>query len=230
MSSRAGSSIDPQGSDTTRASNDKHPSEYLEFATLPSSIHHGGRVQPLKATAEHEAESPQNVTQSNDDLFRGLSEAIPNLRRLSIEARAAAKAEHKMGFVEGCRTYPKAIFWSVMLSLTIVMEGFDLTLINSFFAFPVFRRHYGQAHLIDGTEQYQITPPWQSGLTNAAVTGEIIGLMLNGYLTDRFGYHRTMVITLIWMSLFVFLAFFAVNIQMLLAAQVLCGLPWGIFR
>jgi MFS transporter, SP family, general alpha glucoside:H+ symporter len=32
------------------------------------------------------------------------------------------------------------------------------------------------------------------------------------------------------MSLFVFLAFFAVSIEMLLASQVLCGLPWGIFQ
>jgi MFS transporter, SP family, general alpha glucoside:H+ symporter len=231
MSSRAGSSIDPHGSDTTRGSHENkvHPSEYLEFATLPNTIT-GGRVQPLHIKIESEAETPSNITQSNDDLFHGLSQAIPNLRRLSIEARAATKAEHKMGFLEGLRTYPKAIMWSVMLSSTIIMEGFDLTLINSFFAFPVFRRHYGQEHIINGNPQYQITPAWQSGLTNAAVAGEIIGLMLNGFLTDRFGYHRTMVITLVWMALFVFLAFFAVNIQMLLVAQVMCGLPWGIFQ
>lgn len=231
MSSRQDSSIDPHESDTTRASHDKvHPSEYLEFATLSSSGP-TGRVQPLKPGTTHRPDSPINVTQSNDDLFHGLSQAIPNLRRLSIEARAATKAEHTMGFIKGLRTYPKAILWSVMLSCTIIMEGFDLTLINSFFAFPVFRRHYGHPHVVDGVEQsYQITPAWQSGLTNAAVTGEIIGLMLNGYLTERFGYHKTMVITLIWMSLFVFLAFFAVNIQMLLCAQILCGIPWGIFQ
>jgi MFS transporter, SP family, general alpha glucoside:H+ symporter len=110
------------------------------------------------------------------------------------------------------------------------MEGYDLTLINSFFAFPTFRRAYGKEHYIDGSIEHQITPAWQSGLTNAAVAGEIIGLMLNGYLTDRFGYHRTMIFALFWMAIFVFLAFFAVNIQMLLVAQIACGLPWGIFQ
>jgi MFS transporter, SP family, general alpha glucoside:H+ symporter len=213
-----------------------HPSEFLEFATVPGS---GVRLQPLNvgSPTANRATSPSatvtNPTHSNDALFEGLSQAIPNLRRLSIEARAAAKAEHRMGFFAGCRTYPKAILWSAMLSLTIVMEGYDLTLINSFFAFPTFRRNYGTLHVpVDPNQQptHQISPAWQSGLTNAAVTGEILGLMLNGYLTDRFGYHKTMVFTLVWMSLFVFLAFFAVNIEMLLAAQVLCGLPWGIFQ
>lgn len=233
MSSKASSSIDPHGSSDTQPSNGdaKHPSEYLEFASLPNAGN-GIRLQALKkGPTSPEVNSNINITESNDDLYDGLRQAIPNLRRLSIEARAAAQAEHNMGFVNGCRTYPKAILWSVMLSATIIMEGFDLTLINSFFAFPVFRRHYGTFHDFgDGRKSYQISPAWQSGLTNAAVSGEILGLMLNGYLTDRFGYHKTMIFTLIWMSLFVFLAFFAVNIEMLLAAQVLCGLPWGIFQ
>jgi len=135
-----------------------------------------------------------------------------------------------MTFLAGCRLYPKAIAWSILLSGTIVMEGYDTTLISSFFAFPVFRRSYGSpvhGHAPVDPQDYQISPAWQSGLTNAAVAGEIIGLIFNGFLTERFGYHRTMVGTLVWMSLFVFLAFFSVNIQMLLAAQVLCGLPWS---
>lgn len=124
MSSRPGSSLDPQGSDTTQASHDKHPSEYLEFATISPGAH-GGRLQAVKSSAGQGAETPVNITQSNDDLFHGLSAVIPNLRRLSVEARAATKAEHSMGFITGCRTYPKAIMWSVMLSATIIMEGFD---------------------------------------------------------------------------------------------------------
>ncbi|KIX02378.1 uncharacterized protein Z518_08319 [Rhinocladiella mackenziei CBS 650.93] len=97
--------------------------------------------------------------------------------------------------------------WSALLRMTIVMEGYDTTLINSFYAFPVFRQSCGE----------QISPAWQSGLTNAAAAGEILGLIFNGFLTDRFGYHNTMVGTLIWMSLFVFLSFFAINIRMLFA-------------
>ena len=229
------SQSDPSAADDTRASFGKpHPSEFLEFVTV--NAHAGGepRLEPLKTAPsddgdEHDPENRIRITRSNDDLFHGLSAAIPSLRRLSVEARAATKAEHAMTFIRGCRLYPKAMLWSLVLSMTIVMEGYDLTLINSFYAFPVFRRSYGQPlnpEAPPDQRDYQISPAWQSGLTNAAVSGEILGLMFNGFLTDRFGYHKTMVFTLIWMSLFVFIAFFAINIQMLLAAQVLCGLPW----
>lgn len=212
-----------------------HPSEFLEFVTVadPASPH----LQRLKTQQEQnrDAQNRVNVTNSNDDLFYGLSHAMPDLRRLSVDARAAAKAEHTMTFLRGCRLYPKAIMWSVLLSMTIVMEGYDGALINSFYAFPVFRRSYGtpinrNADTPDAKLDYQISPAWQTGLTNAAVAGEICGLMFNGFFTDKFGYHKTMVASLIGMSLFVFLAFFAVNIKMLLAAQILCGLPWGVFQ
>ena len=100
---------------------------------------------------------------------------------------------------------------------------------DSFFASPVFRAHYGELDYVDayGNKSYQISPAWQSGLSNGAVVGEVIGLIINGYLTDQFGYHKTMVCTLVWMSLTIFLAFFAVDIVMLLVAQILCGISWG---
>ena len=240
MSSSAGSSsVDPNGNGARlqRPSVEKtHPSEYMEFATVPGSgLPKPKTFEPLqvKPAPGPESVSQINITHSNDDLYRGLQEAIPNLRRLSVEARAATKAEHKMTFVSGCKLYPRAICWSLLLSCTIIMEGYDLTLINSFFAFPVFRRNYGKPlhpNAPPGQRDYQISPAWQSGLTNAAVAAEIIGLLFNGWLTDRFGYHRTMIYALIWISLFFFIPFFAVNIQMLLVGQILCGLPWGIFQ
>lgn len=227
-------------SDGHQATSEKvHPSEYLEFATVADS----GRIAPAYApirvsndtstiaseTLDRGNVRSENVTRSNDDLFRGMSVAIPDLRRLSADARAHTEAEHKMSFRQGCRLYPKAIAWSVLLSATIIMEGFDLTLVSSFQAFPIFRRTYGQATSTD-VHNHQISPSWQTALQNGALAGEIIGLFMNGWMTDRFGYQKTMLLTLIWMCLFVFLAFFAFNIKMLLASQVLCGIPWGIFQ
>lgn len=211
-----------------------HPSEFLEFATVAPGINRITTTAKVPTEILEPVETNQYIpTQSNDDLYHGLSAAVPGLRRLSVDARAATEAERKMTFLTSVRLYPKAIAWSLLLSTTIVMEGYDTTLINSFFAFPVFRRSYGEPlypNNPQGQRNFQISPAWQAGLGNAAVAGEIIGLIFNGYLTDRYGYHKTMIITLIWLSLFVFLAFFAVNIQMLLAAQVLCGIPWGIFQ
>lgn len=213
----------PTYDETSRDPEKPHPSELLEFTTIHEPICREDDESPTRPASNNYA------TSSNDDLFRGLSDAIPDLRRLSADARMATEAEHRMTFLQGCRLYPKAILWSALLSSTIIMEGFDTTLITSFFAFPIFRRNYGQPVDASGNN-HQISVAWQTGLQNGMFVGEIIGLFCNGFLTDRFGYHRTMIGSLIAMSLFVFLAFFAYNIEMLLAAQVSCtemtrGLP-----
>jgi SP family general alpha glucoside:H+ symporter-like MFS transporter len=194
MSDASRSIRDPDCPQPARSSNDKaHPSEFLEFITVANPASH--RLQPLRVQTSHDldkhaSENQIHITTSNDDLFSGLSRAIPGLRRLSVEARAATKAEHAMTFLRGCRLYPKAMMWSVLLSMTIVMESYDKTLINSFYAFPVFRRSYGtpiNPSAAKSQLDYQISPAWQSALTNAALVGEILGLMFNGFLTDRWG-------------------------------------------
>ena len=106
------------------------------------------------------------------------------------------------------------------------MEGYDTALITSFYAFEEFQRQYG---VPSGSGHYQITPKWQASLSNASVVGSILGLFANGILTERFGYKNTMMCALALLALFIFLPFFAFNIQTLLAGQILCGLPWGVF-
>lgn len=151
-----------------------------------------------------------------------------NINSMANDTRAATEAEYKMTFTEGVKLYPKAIAWSILLSLTIVMEGYDTALINSFYAFPQFRKSYGKPTPNSG--RYEIATSWQSALTNGAIVGSILGLLFAGQLTERLGYKKTMVIALISMSLFIFLSFFAFNIEMLMASQCLCGLSWGVFQ
>jgi hypothetical protein len=50
-------------------------------------------------------------------------------------ARVATEKEHALSFREAVKKYPKSIFWALVLSLTIVMEGYDNILIGSFFAY-----------------------------------------------------------------------------------------------
>lgn len=47
-------------------------------------------------------------------------------------ARLATESEHKMTLLQGIRLYPKAVAWSVLISTCIVMEGYDVCLLNSF--------------------------------------------------------------------------------------------------
>ena len=47
-------------------------------------------------------------------------------------AKAATDKEHRMSLWIGIKTYPKAIGWSMIISLCIAMEAFDLCLLNTF--------------------------------------------------------------------------------------------------
>lgn len=52
--------------------------------------------------------------------------------QLIHDARTATEKEGKMSLLQGVKLYPKAIAWSVLISTTIVMEGYDVALINNF--------------------------------------------------------------------------------------------------
>ena len=112
------------------------------------------------------------------------------------KAAQASEKEVNMSVRDAFRRYPKSALFSIIFSTAIVMEGYDLVMINSFYAQPQFNEKFGQLNA-DGT--YGLTAAWQSGLSNAVQVGSIIGLMLNGYLTDKFGYRRTMLGALFFM-------------------------------
>jgi SP family general alpha glucoside:H+ symporter-like MFS transporter len=142
-------------------------------------------------------------------------------------ARAAATKEQNMTLLQGIKLYPKAIFWSILISTCIVMEGYDISLVNNFYAFPQFNEKYGE-RLPNG--DYEVSAPWQAGLSNGVQCGEIIGLFINGYVSERFGYRWTVMTCLVLVAGFTTIFFTAQNIQTLLVAEILCGIPWGIFQ
>jgi SP family general alpha glucoside:H+ symporter-like MFS transporter len=104
---------------------------------------------------------------------------------ITLGAKSASDKEHKMTLMQGIRLYPKAVIFSFIISTCIAMEGYDVCLVNNFYAFPPFNRKYGVLG-DDGT--YQIPARWQAGLSNGAQCGEIIGLFINGWVSERFGY------------------------------------------
>ncbi|KAK4689034.1 MFS transporter, SP family, general alpha glucoside:H+ symporter, partial [Tremellales sp. Uapishka_1] len=149
----------------------------------------------------------------------------------SDQAHAAASAaahEQSMGLIASARLYPKAIMFSMIMSLGIVMEGYDTSLLGSFYAQPAFQLKFGKNIAADGT--HQVSAPWQAGLSNGANVGEILGLLLAGLLADRYGYRKTLLGALIMLVGAIFICFFAVNLGMLLAGEICCGIPWGAFQ
>jgi SP family general alpha glucoside:H+ symporter-like MFS transporter len=48
-------------------------------------------------------------------------------------ARLATAKEQKMSLWQGVKLYPKAVFWSMLISTCICMEGYDLCLLSNFY-------------------------------------------------------------------------------------------------
>jgi MFS transporter, SP family, general alpha glucoside:H+ symporter len=149
------------------------------------------------------------------------------MRDLIADAKLATEKEHRMTLWQGIRLYPKAIGWSVLISTCICMEGYDISLVNNFYAFDQFNRKYGE-QLPDGT--WQVPAAWQAGLSNGATVGEIIGLLLNGWVSERFGYRYTVMTCLVLIIAFTAIFFTAQNVVTLQVAEILCGIPWGVFQ
>ena len=129
------------------------------------------------------------------------------------QAQEATAHEHNMSVWQAIKTYPKAVGWSVLASTALVMEGYDLVVIGSFYGFRKFKefkldtsaarsnkltaefqKKYGTLQP-DG--KYVVSAPWQTGLSNGALVGEILGLMACGIIAERMGYRFTIGMALI---------------------------------
>ena len=144
-----------------------------------------------------------------------------------LHAASAADQEKRMTLWQGIKLYPKAVTFSVIVSACIIMEGYDVNLLQGLFAFAPFQRHYGKRQP-DGT--YQLTAAWQAGLANGASVGEILGLFINGWASERFGYRKTLLTSLFAVTCFIFILFFAPSVEVLEIGEIFCGIPWGVFQ
>lgn len=161
--------------------------------------------------------------QSSHDEFTA---SMPG-KMLDEDSKLATAAEHSLTLWQGVKTYRKAVFWSIIVSSSIIMEGYDTTLISSFYAYPSFRKKYGTYH--PGSAGYQISSPWQAGISDIQAVGNVIGALANGYFTHKYGHRIVMLVNLVLMTGFVFITFFAPNTPVLLVGAFLCSIPWGVF-
>ncbi|KFY24633.1 hypothetical protein V491_02068 [Pseudogymnoascus sp. VKM F-3775] len=152
-----------------------------------------------------------------------------NLSDLINDANHATHTEKTMTIYQAFKTYPKAVMFSIILSTAIVMEAYDVILLANLYASPVFAKHYGSP-TGDPEHAFEIPARWQAGLSNGAAAGQIIGLLINGIVSERFGYRKTMIASLVAMTGFIFIPFFAENLITLEVGEILCGIPWGIFQ
>ncbi|KAL3476210.1 general substrate transporter [Aspergillus californicus] len=146
---------------------------------------------------------------------------------INPEAQAALDKEHNMTLWEALKIYRKAVAWSILFSCAIIMEGYDVVLIGSFFGYPAFNKKYG---VLQSDGDYGLEAKWQAAMTNAMSCGQIIGLFINGIVSERFGYRRTLMACLAATVGFVFILFFAPNVGTLVAGELLMGIPLGVYQ
>ncbi|WOO78242.1 Maltose permease MAL61 [Vanrija pseudolonga] len=143
------------------------------------------------------------------------------------DAIAAERVEKNMSLAEGLKSYWKAALWSLAISGTIIMEGYDTSLLGNAFALPQFREKYG--FYAGPKKGYQLKASWQTALGQAPTVGCIIGIFIASWAQDRFGYRRTLQVSLVLITGFIFIVFFAPTVEVLFVGELLCGLPWGAF-
>jgi hypothetical protein len=108
------------------------------------------------------------------------------------------------------------------------MEGYDTLLLGQFYANQAFAQRFGFFDTV--SQKYQIPSQWQVGLGVSVQIGQILGLQITGWASERFGYRPTMMTALVALTGFLFIQFFAVNLPMLLVGYILLGFPWGTFQ
>ena len=147
------------------------------------------------------------------------------------DAKKATDSEHGMTLREALKSYPQAVGWSVFVSATCIMQGYDIAVIGQLFAMKAFQKQFGEpVNGIDGGDNYQVSAMWQILLVNGVYIGAMIGTLLNGILSETFGIKRTMMGAHITITGFIFILVFGQSHGMLLAGQLLCGIPLGIFN
>lgn len=138
-------------------------------------------------------------------------------QELVADVEEVIKRESDLTLLQAVKLYPKAVAWSAVISAATIMEGYDFHVLGSLFAQPAFQRKFGTRQP-NGT--YQVSAAWQSGLNNGASVGALMGLFLAGYLTDKLGFRKTIMLSLFFTLCFIFIQFFSTSLVMYLFGQI----------
>jgi SP family general alpha glucoside:H+ symporter-like MFS transporter len=128
------------------------------------------------------------------------------------------RAETDLTVRDAFRYYRPAVMWSALISIATIMESYDMQIINSFYAFPQFQKKYG-VQLEEGG--YTITAEWQLALSLVALLGLMTGTFINGSVSERFGARKVIMVSLVALTGFVAITFFAPSIEVLLVGELL---------
>ncbi|KAK9237690.1 general substrate transporter [Lipomyces kononenkoae] len=178
------------------------------------------------------SEEAEKTNTANVTLREEIEKTNAETTKMSIELNQNERivdghdAEVNMTLKEGFRKCYKAILWSAFLSLAVIMEGYDNILLSSLFGLPAFKKRYGTQDL---NGNWNVSAKWQSAVVQAVKVGQFFGLFIAGWATDKFGFKKTTMLTCVITAALIFMQFFCTSIGMLVAAEILFGLPLSVF-
>jgi SP family general alpha glucoside:H+ symporter-like MFS transporter len=106
------------------------------------------------------------------------------------------------------------------------MESYCVFLMGQFIATQRFARDFG---VKSKTGEYIIVASWQSAFQCSGPVGAFIGVFIAGPITSWIGYRWATIGGLMFLNAFIFIFYFGNSQGMFFAAQILEGIPWGIF-
>lgn len=107
------------------------------------------------------------------------------------------------------------------------MESYCVFLAGNFIALPRFAKRYGVFSPVEN--KMIIEASWQSALQMAGPLGALIGVLIAGPITSKIGYRWATIGGLMALNGFIFIFFFGDSLPVFFVAQLLEGIPWGIF-
>ncbi|KAM5457235.1 hypothetical protein McanCB49686_002836 [Microsporum canis] len=141
------------------------------------------------------------------------------------DVQLATQKEHEMGIMRAIKLYPKAIAWSLLFCMGVIMNGFDAQVIGNMFPVARFQRDFG--YQFEG--KWNISAAWQSGLSMGSPIGQVVGALLVSYPMEWFGRKRTFLACVMMTAGFIFIQFFARSLEVLIVGQLLGGLVLGTY-
>lgn len=97
---------------------------------------------------------------------------------------------------------------------------------GNFLALPAFTQDFG---VQTSPTEWVVETKWQSALQVSGQLGALIGVFLAGPLTSKIGYRWANITGLMLLNCFIFSFYFAQSLPVMFVAQLLEGIPWGIF-
>ncbi|KAL4908647.1 hypothetical protein BDW74DRAFT_175329 [Aspergillus multicolor] len=139
------------------------------------------------------------------------------------QAQESDEADRKLTIREAVKKYKKAVFWVMFLSTSLIMKDYFFLLSRT-----QFKERFGVYDPV--SDQKLIPAAWQSGLSNSALVGQLVGLVVNAICQDRFGCRPTMMFFMLWMAVAIFVPVFAQSLSVLAFGKAFCGISWGVFQ